>query len=133
MVSLETGWIHASLFSLKIKVQQYPQNDLHVLTLFQRRKPKPISQCAPPLSAGEIEFEPPTNFSKRRGSIFRGGDFSGGCSFYIKNKQKSQIFIDKKSLSAKCFSVRNKNLNWEILTKKLVTFKKQDEIKDKKF
>ena len=65
----------------------------------------------------------------------RGGDFfQEGCSFYIKNKLKSQIFNDKKSLSAKMFfSVATKNLNWEILTKNLVTFKKWDEIKDEKF
>ena len=31
------------------------------------------------------------------------------------------------------FSVTTKNLNGEILTKKLVTFKRQDEIKDEKF
>ena len=30
------------------------------------------------------------------------------------------------------FSVTTKNLNWEILTKNLVTFKKQNEIKDEK-
>ena len=32
----------------------------------------------------------------------------------------------------KCFSVRTKNLNWEILTKNLVTFKRQDGFKDEK-
>ena len=38
------------------------------------------------------------------GSWERGGDFfQGGCSFYTKNKLKSQIFHDKKSLSAKMF------------------------------
>ena len=31
------------------------------------------------------------------------------------------------------FSVIIKNLNWEILTKNLVTFKRQDGVKDKKF
>ena len=31
------------------------------------------------------------------------------------------------------FFVATKNLNWEILTEKLVTFKRQDEIKDEKF
>ena len=31
------------------------------------------------------------------------------------------------------FSVITKNLNWEILTKNLVTFKKWDGVKDKKF
>ena len=45
-------------------------------------------------------------------SIFRGGDFlQGGCSFYIRNKLKSQIFSDRKCLSAKMFfSVTTKNL-----------------------
>ena len=42
----------------------------------------------------------------------------------MKNKLKSLIFYDKKNLSAKMFfSVTTKNLNWEILTKNLVTFK----------
>ena len=31
------------------------------------------------------------------------------------------------------FSVTTKNLNWEVLTKNLVTFRGQDEIKDEKF
>ena len=31
------------------------------------------------------------------------------------------------------FSVLTKNLKWEILTKKLVTFKRWDVIKDEKF
>ena len=31
------------------------------------------------------------------------------------------------------FSVITKNLNWEILPKNLVTFKRRDEIKDEKF
>ena len=68
------------------------------------------------------------------GCCFEGGDFfQGGCSFYIK-KLKSQIFNDRKSLSLKMFfSVTTKNLNWEILTKNLVTFKIWDEVKDEKF
>ena len=60
--------------------------------------------------------------------------FSGGCSFYVKNKLKYQIFHNKKCLSAKIFfSVTTKNLNWESLPKNLVTFIKWDEIKDEKF
>ena len=87
--------------------------------------------------------EPLTNLSKNweglTGSRFlerdcweRGGwFFSGGCTFYIKNKLKSQIFNDKKSSLAKMFfSVTTKNLNWKILTKNWVTFKKWDEIKN---
>ena len=31
------------------------------------------------------------------------------------------------------FSVRTKNLNWEILTKNSVTFKRWDGVKDEKF
>ena len=31
------------------------------------------------------------------------------------------------------FSVMTKNLNWDILTKNLVTFKKWDGVKDEKF
>ena len=59
----------------------------------------------------------------KRIPIFRGGllgktgwRFSGSrLQFYIKNKPKSQIFNDN--------SVITKNLNWEISTKNLVTFK----------
>ena len=44
------------------------------------------------------------------------------------------MFIGKKGFSAKMFfSVTTKNLNWELLTEKLVTFKRQDEIMDEKF
>ena len=58
----------------------------------------------------------------------------GGCSFYLKNKLKSEIYNDKKSVQTKIFfSVVAKNLNWEILTKSLGTFKKWDEVKDEKF
>ena len=66
---------------------------------------------------------------RRRTTLFR-----ESCSFYIKNKLKSQIFNNKKSLSSKMFfSVTTKNLIEEILTKNLVTFKKWDEIKDEIF
>ena len=43
----------------------------------------------------------------------RGGDFfQGSCNFHIKNKLKSEIFNDKKSLYAKIFfSVITKNSN----------------------
>ena len=44
----------------------------------------------------------------------------GGSSFYIKNKLKSEIFNDKKSIETRMFFfVTTKNLNWEI--KNLVT------------
>ena len=43
----------------------------------------------------------------------------------LKNKLKSEIFHDKKSLETKMFfSVTTKNSNWEILTKSLVTFER---------
>ena len=62
------------------------------------------------------------------------GGGGGGCNFYIKSKLKSEIFNDKKSWSSNMFSsVITKNLNWEILTKNLVTFKKWDGmVKDEK-
>ena len=49
----------------------------------------------------------------------RGGDFfQGGVQISHKNKLKSEIFNDKKSLKAKIFfSVITKSSNWEILTK----------------
>ena len=60
--------------------------------------------------------------------------FQGDCSFYIKNKLKSETFNDKKSLSTiMFFSVITKNLNREILTKNLVTFKRRDGVKGVKF
>ena len=66
--------------------------------------------------------------------------FSGlgeGCSLYIKNLKyllKSEIFNDKKSIQTKMFlSVMSKSLNWEILTKNLVTFKRWDNVKNEKF
>ena len=50
----------------------------------------------------------------------------------MKNKLKSEIF-NYKVYKQKCFSVITKNLNWEILTKNLVTFKRWDGVKDDKF
>ena len=61
----------------------------------------------PPFSAEGVE--PPSEFSKRAGldktSTFRevawkeGGDFfQGGYNFHIKNKLKSEIFLDNRSL-----------------------------------
>ena len=45
-----------------------------------------------------------------------------------------EIFNDKKILSAEIFLyVITKNLNWEILAKSLVTFKRWDGVKDEKF
>ena len=50
-----------------------------------------------------------------------------------KNKLKSEMFNDKKFIKKMFFSVIYKNLNWEILTKNLVTFKKWEGVKDEKF
>ena len=59
---------------------------------------------------------------KRGVTFFSRGD---GCSFYMKNKLKSEILNDKKKLQTKkCLSVITKNKNWQILTKNLVTFKR---------
>ena len=46
----------------------------------------------------------------------------GGCSFYTKKKLKSEIFNGKNVYKQKYYlSVVTKSLNWEILTKTLVT------------
>ena len=41
--------------------------------------------------------------------------------------------MTRKVYKQKCFSVITKNFNWENLTKNLVTFKKQNGVKDQKF
>ena len=87
------------------------------------------------LSAGGLKLLP--NFQNRGGGLtgsqflegdcwnIRGDFFREDFSFYIKNKLKSEIFDYKKGLYTKMFfSVITKNLNWEILTKNLVTFKR---------
>ena len=51
------------------------------------------------------------------GDFFRAGE-EKGCSFYIKNKLKSEIFNNKKKFINKNF------FPWEILPKNLVTFQK---------
>ena len=57
-----------------------------------------------------------------------------GCSFYIESKLKSEIFNDKKSLQTEFFfCLISNNLNWEILTNNLATFKRSDGVKDEKF
>ena len=49
----------------------------------------------------------------------------GGCSIYIKRELKSEIFNDKKFYKQKnVFLCVLNNLNWEILTKNLATFKR---------
>ena len=60
-----------------------------------------------------------------------------GCNFSIKSKLKSEIFNEKKKkkkLETKtCFSVKTNNLNWDILTKNLVIFRRWHVVKDEKF
>ena len=52
----------------------------------------------------------------------------------MKNKLKSEIRNDKKGLQTKMFlSLITKNLNWEILTKNLVTFKRWVGLRMKNF
>ena len=58
--------------------------------------------------------------AEKEGRLFSVGG-GGGCSFYIKNKLKSEICNNKKVYyKQKCFSVLTKNLNWKILIKNLV-------------
>ena len=55
----------------------------------------------------------------------RGWPFQGDCSFYTKNKLKSEKFDDKKGRKKKMLSsVLTKNVNSGILIKNLVTFKR---------
>ena len=67
------------------------------------------SQCTPPPICKGVEA--PTKFSKREGGLDRTSTFSrgflgkrgwlfsrGGCNFHIKNRLKSEIFNDQKSL-----------------------------------
>ena len=57
----------------------------------------------------------------------RGGDFfqqGRGCNFYIKNKLKSEILNNNKKFINKNVYDITKNLNWQILSKNLVTFKR---------
>ena len=56
----------------------------------------------------------------------------GGCSFFMKNKLKSEPFNDKKLQTKMFFSAITKNLNWKILTKNSVTLR-WDGAKDEKF
>ena len=59
-----------------------------------------------------------------------------GWNIYIKSKLKYEIFNEKKKkkLETKtCFSVKTNNLNWDILTKNLVIFRRWHVVKDEKF
>ena len=93
----------------------------------------------PPFCCGGRGVESPTKISKKgpgksqfleRGcwrrwvTFFSQGGDGRCCSFYIKNKLKSEILNDKKNYKPKCLSAITKNLNWQILTKNSVTFKR---------
>ena len=57
-----------------------------------------------------------------------------GSSFFMRSKSKTELFNDKKGLQTKIFFfVITKNLNWEILTKNLISFKRWDWDKHEKF
>ena len=97
----------------------------------------------PFLWEGGVGVETLTRFSKReglRGSQFLEGVagkegvtfFRVGCSFYIKINHNLKYLTTKEVYEQKCFSVTTKNLNWEILSKNLVTFKRCDGVKDEK-
>ena len=76
--------------------------------------------------------EPPTNFLKRgdltEPQFLEGGDifqvFRGGCNFSTKNKLKPEILRTKKLTNKNSLLCGNLELNWEILAKNLVTFKR---------
>ena len=69
-----------------------------------------------PLSAGGVE--PPTKFSRKVGG-FPGSQFLDGVA-------------GKEGVERMFFSVITNNLNWEIVIKNLVTFKRWDGVKDEK-
>ena len=73
--------------------------------------------------------------SFKRGLDFcfeRGGDFfQGGWSFYMKNKSMKYL-MTKEVYKQMFFSVITKKLNWKVLTKNLVTFKRWDRVKGQK-
>ena len=51
----------------------------------------------------------------------------------MKNKLKPEILNGKEIYKLMFFSVMTKNLNWEISTKNLVTFKRWDGVNDENF
>ena len=112
-------------------------------------KEHPNSYSVHPLpifsAGGGGGVDPVTKFSKRAGltrSQFWEGVsgkegvtfFSGGCSFFIKDKLKFEIFKVKKNFINKMsFSVVTNNVNWKILNKNSINFKRWDGVKDEKF
>ena len=61
----------------------------------------------------------------------RGDLFLGGCPFYIKNKLKSEVFSDKKSLNKQKFFLLCRNC--EYFTKNLVILKDEMGLRMKNF
>ena len=76
-----------------------------------------------------------TGYQFLEGGCWQVGDdfFQGHCSFYIKNKLKSEIFNEKKVYKQKYFSVITKNLTRENFTKDLGTLRRWDGFKDENF
>ena len=89
------------------------------------------SLCAPSSSLGWSSNQIFKKDYFERILIFRDewGSDLGACSFYITDKLKPDRINDKKFVIKKIFSAISKNLNWEILTKNLVTFKRWDGVK----
>ena len=56
-----------------------------------------------------------------------------GSYLLHKNKLKSEILNNKSNYKPKCLSAITKNLNWQVFTKNLVTFKRLDGVKDEKY
>ena len=89
----------------------------------------------PPFWCGEEGGGWASYQSFKRGLDFcfeRGGDFfQGGWSFYMKNKSMKYL-MTKEVYKQMFFSVITKKLNWKVLTKNLVTFKRWDRVKGQK-
>ena len=87
--------------------------------------------------------EPPTEFSQRGG--FTGSQFLEKCCWESrsdllqgvvvltqKNKLKSGTLMTKKFINKNISSVITRNINWQILTKNLITFKRSNGVNDEK-
>ena len=85
---------------------------LSLLPTFQKRGPDRISIFRDRLP-------------EKRGGSFEQGEGGRDRTCYIKNKLKSEVLNKKKkNYKRKCLSSITKNLNCQILTKNLVTFKR---------
>ena len=85
----------------------------------------------------EFLFRTIPNFQKgglcRISTFFRGWVGGGGVGYIKKKLEYLKWLPTKKVYNKTFFSVITKNLNWENLTKNLVTLKRGDGVKDKKF